>query len=269
MATTALSTGGASTDPTIVANREAKRLAQQGPAIYGANGNQTLGDFQQWQADEFNKNQLAGQKAWNDAAVANGGVPGAINPYDNFVNNPATPGKASSAMTYATPAQYAQVEAMARRDAAAKQAASTVDTSSLATGNTFAGQSDPAYQSNQLQFLLKALQNYGAGGQNRFGNSFSPIFAGGRQNGSLLNGLGNRAGNAGGYQSGNNGQSSGFGLAQLLPLLMGLAQNNESMSQQQGTYGNLGMQNQTTIRPPQNSLQQDFLQQDFDTFNTY
>lgn len=206
--------GAASTDPTIVANREAKRLAQQGPAIYGANGNQTLGQFQQWQADEFNKNQLAGLAAFNQARsqMPYNTTGNLANPYDQYVSSPATPGVASPAT----------------------QNAGLWNNSGLAAGNTFASGGNQDYQRNQLSFLLRALQNYGPGGQNRFGNGFSPVFTGGQATGSPLNGLGNSTANPGGYQS-NSGSGSSFSLAQLLPLLLGLAQ-----QPQNGAYGNLG-----------------------------
>ena len=185
----------------------------EGPHIYGENGDMSRTAWQRKQAAEFNKNQLAGQADFNQARsqMPYNTTGNLANPYDQYVNNPATPGQPS------VPSPGA-----------------------LATGNTFASGGNQDYQSNQLRFLLSALQNYGPGGQNRFGNSFSPIFTGGQQNGSLLNGLGNSAGNPGGYQSGNNGQGGGFGLAQLLPLLIGLAGNNGGMSPQAGTYGNLG-----------------------------
>ena len=219
--------GSASTDPTIVANRLAKQRANQGPAIYGANGNQTLGEFQQWQADEFNKNQLAAQRQFNAARdqMPYNTKGNLANPYDQYVTNPATPGQASAA--FQSPANAA---AWNNSGFASQMANPT----SLATGNTFASDGGQDYRANQLNFLLQALQNYGPGGQNRFGNGFSPVFTGDSPNGSLMNGLGNYSGNPGGYQS-NSGSGSGFSLAQLLPLLIGLAQQPGA-----GAYGNLG-----------------------------
>ena len=172
-------------------------------SYYGPTGNMTLPEYQQWQSEEFNRNQLAAQGQFNAARAAmpyntQGNL---ANPYDQYVANPAT---------------------------------ATAPSSALATGNTFASGGNQAYQNNQLQFLLQALQNYGPGGQNRFGNGFSPVFTGASPNGSLMNGLGNSSGNPGGYQS-NSGGGSDFSLAQLLPLLIGLAQQPGA-----GAYGNLG-----------------------------
>ncbi len=217
-----------------------------GSAIYGANGNQTLGDFQKWQSDEFNKNQLAGQQAFNGAL---GQMPyntqvNATNPYDQYVANPATPGKASGAFQSPENASAWQNSGLS---------------SQLANpGSTFTqGQGNNQYQNNQLLFLMNALQRFGAGGQNRFGNGFSPIFTQ-----SNLNGLGNSSQNPGGYQSGNNGSNNNLGLAQLLPLLIGLGQQ-QNGGPAAGSYGNLGVQNGGTVTggPQQvsNSFYQDRL----------
>lgn len=188
-----------------------------GPATYG-NGHQTLGEFQTEQANTFNANQLAGQQAWNQTLA---GMPyntqiNASNPYDQFVANPATPGHGSAA--FQSPANQAAWQASGLQ-------------SQLANPTAGFAQSQPQnsnYGQNQLLFLLNTLQRYGQGGQNPFGNSFSPTFTGQGTQGGLS-------------QTSTPGASSnGFSLNQLLPLLMGLAQNGQSQGPAPGSYGNLG-----------------------------
>lgn len=202
-----------------------------GPAIYGTHGNQTLGDWQKEQANTFNTNQLSGQAQWNQAL---GQMPyntqiNATNPYDQYVANPATPGHGSAA--FQSPANAAAWNASGL--------ASQVNP--LSNPNAGFAQSqpqNPQYGQNQLLFLLNTLQRYGAGGQNQFGNTFSPTFTGQGTQGGLSQ-----------ASSGTNNSSSGLQLAQLMPILLGLAQQggggNYRNAPSAGSYGNLGVANPT------------------------
>ena len=196
----------------------ANSLEDAGPAIYGLQGNQTLGDWQKEQSTTFNNNQLAAQGQYNTALGQmpyNTQINNQGNPYDKYVANPASPGQASAAFQSPENAQAWQ--------------ASGLNSSLANSNNSFAASRGQGsnYQDGQLNFLLNALQLHGPGGQNRFGNSFSPVFTGQGQQGGLSQ-------NSQGQQQ----NSGGLNLSVLLPLLLGLAQRGPAA----GSYGNLGVQ---------------------------
>lgn len=231
-APTAASMIAGKTDPSTAAPATpAAPASNAGPAIYGLNGNQTLADWQKEQADTFNANQLAAQGQFNNALSGmpyNTQISGG-NPYDQYVTNPATPGQASAA--FSTPA-----------NAAAWNASGLNSQLANPTGTFQSQGADSSYANNQLNFLLNTLQRYGGvTGQNQFGNGFSPLITG--QSGQTQGGL---------SQAASNGNTSGgLNLQTLLPLLMGLAQQNQGPAA--GSYGNLGVTPQSDIRYPQNT----------------
>jgi hypothetical protein len=177
--------------------------------------------FLQWQADTFNANQLAGQQQYNNFLQNNPQFNGVApaNPYTQYVNNPATPGNASPALS--SPANTAAWDASPANPANNNLGGSVSGTPSSTTDNS--------------DFINKVLSLYGGlYGQNQFGNSFSPIFGGGNSAYNNLYGLGGQTNSTGTGLSGLDTNT----LGQLLPLLLGLIR---QANPNAGTYGNLGV----------------------------
>lgn len=203
-----------------------------GPALYG-NGHQTAGEFAAQQAATFNANQLAAQKAWNGSAA---GVPyttnlASSNPYDQYVNNPVNAGNylgTSTNPALNSPANLAAFNASGLQSQLANPSA----------GFAASQPQNPQYGQNQLTFLLNTLRQYGANGQNQFGNGFSPLITG---QGGTQGGL------AGAPQTAPSatGQGQQFDIS---ALLQALASQNQGPAS--GSYGNLG----GFTTPPQQSF---------------